>query len=120
MWFYSQTSGIVRHDAEFCAVGYSGSGACKDQPLSQDKHNLGPIPQGRYQLQPPKDTPTHGSYAIPLAPSLDNKMFGRSGFMIHGDSILHPGTASEGCIILSHEARMKMWESGDRDLEVTA
>jgi hypothetical protein len=45
-------------------------------------------------------------------------MFGRSGFLIHGDSIIRPGTASRGCIILAREIREQIAASGDADLEV--
>ena len=38
--------------------------------------------------------------------------------MIHGDSIGNPGSASEGCIILGPAIRHRIWNSGDRNLEV--
>ena len=43
---------------------------------------------------------------------------GRTHFLIHGDSIAHPGDASEGCIALSHAARQAIAISGDTELEV--
>ena len=39
---------------------------------------------------------------------------------MHGDSIEHPGAASEGCIIVARPIREQVWESGDRKLQVIA
>jgi hypothetical protein len=44
--------------------------------------------------------------------------YGRDGFMIHGDSIANPGTASEGCIVLRRNERQAIWESNDHVIEV--
>jgi hypothetical protein len=45
-------------------------------------------------------------------------MFGRTGFLIHGDAVHAPGTASEGCVILSRTTREQIWESHDHVLQV--
>jgi hypothetical protein len=37
---------------------------------------------------------------------------GRTEFLIHGDSKKNPGSASEGCIVLSPEIRGRIAESG--------
>jgi hypothetical protein len=47
-------------------------------------------------------------------------MFGRFGFFIHGDSILNPGWASDGCVILGRMVRQRIAASGDPLLEVVA
>lgn len=86
----------------------------------QTVHNVGPIPAGNYFIQKPEDTVTHGPYVLPLVPYSSNEMFGRSGFLIHGDSVVNPGTASEGCIILSRDVREKIWASTDHGLTVIA
>lgn len=118
MWVYSQSTGSLRHDDALTAVTcYSGAGDCKNQPDAQDQHGKGPIPRGRYQMCQPVNS-EHGPYSIPLAPDFDNQMFGRSGFLIHGDSITHPGRASKGCIVAPRSVREEMWVSGDRILEV--
>jgi hypothetical protein len=44
--------------------------------------------------------------------------YGRTDFRIHGDSIQHPGQASNGCIILKKSIREKIICSGDTELEV--
>ena len=59
-----------------------------------------------------------GTYVIRLEPDPSNNMCGRSGFLIHGDSKTHPGSASQGCIVLPIKYRKDMWTSGDKILEV--
>jgi hypothetical protein len=57
---------------------------------------------------------------MPLDPDPNNNMYGRDGFMIHGDSISNPGAASEGCIIMPHFARIAIANSTDKSLQVIA
>ena len=66
----------------------------------------------------PEDNVTHGPYKLALTPDPANQMFGRSGFLMHGDILEHPGCASEGCIIMPRDVREKMWESEDHALAV--
>jgi hypothetical protein len=47
-------------------------------------------------------------------------MFGRSGFLVHGDSRAHEGGASEGCIVIDRLTRMAMSFDSDKTLEVVA
>lgn len=117
-WRYAQASGWLSHDGVNVAEGYSGAGDGKNNPAMQDVHNVGPIPQGKYTIGEPSDTKTHGPYVMHLTPDASNDMFGRAGFLIHGDSVVNPGTASEGCIIMPRKVREEVWASGDRDLEV--
>jgi hypothetical protein len=108
-------------------VGYSG-GDCGsapenvNSPLAQSFACSGPIPQGLYTIGAPQDTIVHGPYVLPLTPDPANQMYGRSGFLVHGDSVLYPGqkAASEGCIVLPKTVRQQIWESGDRDLKVVS
>jgi hypothetical protein len=55
-----------------------------------------------------------------LQPAPTNQMFGRSGFLMHGDSVKLPDTASHGCIIMARATRERVWLSGHRLLEVVA
>ena len=120
MWTYRVTSGeMIRPEGTTLCNGYSGKGPFKNDPNSEALHNRGPIPQGRYFIGDPIDTVTHGPYVLPLTPSPDNIMYGRDGFLIHGDSITDPGNASEGCIVLAHQYRIAISISGDYDLLVT-
>jgi hypothetical protein len=57
---------------------------------------------------------------MPLTPDPANDMCGRAGFFIHGDNITAPGTASDGCIILSRTTRVAIDASEDKQLTVVA
>ena len=119
MFKYSQSTGALDDANEtFIGRGYSGAGEGKNNPAMQDIPDVGPIPQGQYTIQPPVDTVTHGPYVLALVPNEWNEMYGRSGFLIHGDSVVAPGTASKGCIVLPHDVRVRIWESLDRRLAV--
>lgn len=120
MWIYRQSTGDLSHGEELVASGYSGNGPSKNNPADQGIVDHGPIPQGLYQIYRPRDTEDHGPFVLPLEPHLENNMFGRGGFLIHGDSITNPGTASEGCIILGRAIRERIAESGDNTLQVIA
>ena len=62
----------------------------------------------------------HGPFVLRLTPAPTNEMFGRDGFLIHGDSIEHPGSASHGCIILPRAIREAIAKSDDDTLHVVA
>ena len=97
----------------------AGAGSGKNNPEMQQVANVGPIPAGEWAIQgPPVDTTGHGPYVLKLDPAPYTETFGRSGFLMHGDSKEHPGCASEGCVILPRDVREKVWESGDRELQV--
>jgi Protein of unknown function (DUF2778) len=119
-WIYKQSTGELFHDDELIGAGYSGKGDDKNNPGAQNVHNQGPIPQGLYQIYKPRDTADHGPFVLPLEPHLENTMFGRGGFLIHGDSTKDPGTASEGCVILARNFRTLISESSDNTLQVIA
>lgn len=134
MWTYKQSTGELTADGgSLLAIGYSGHGDGVNDPDLQNVPDVGPIPQGLYDLGSPVNDPENpdsadpellklGPYAIPLTPHADNQMFGRSGFFCHGDDVHHLGerVASEGCIIMSPGARHRLWESGDHTLQVVA
>jgi|1186.fasta_scaffold03413_2 hypothetical protein len=120
-WTYSQKSGDLDQDGHKVATGYSGAGKGKNNPEMQNVHNVGPIPRGDWSITgPPVDTKTHGPYVLRLTPEPETETFGRSGFLMHGDSKEHPGTSSEGCIIVPRAVREEVCKSGDRDLKVVA
>lgn len=118
MWIFTQDSGKLFWKGRFISIGYSGSGVGKNNPAMQNVHNVGPIPCGRYTIGPPHDTESHGPYVLPLFPHASNEMFGRDGFLIHGDSKTHPGVASQGCPILGRATRQYIWSSDDHDFLV--
>lgn len=121
MWIYQQATGKILDPAGLLlGYGYSGRGIHKNNPESQSFANLGPIPEGYYNIGEPHDTVTHGPFVLPLTPDPQNKMFGRSAFLIHGDSVVLPGTASEGCIILNRHLREDIAKSPIKLLTVVS
>jgi len=121
VWTYQQTTGKLSRDGTPEGSGYSGFQAGKNNPAMQNVANVGPIPQGKYSIGAPQcvDSPgPHGPFILPLTPDSANQMFGRSGFLIHGDSIVQPGTASHGCIIMARLIRDAIAASGDQELTV--
>lgn len=104
MWRYSQSSGLLLFGVGingYTFQCYSGAGEGKNSPALQQIPDVGPIPCGIYDQGDVEWVSVHGPFAIPLFPRPENDMFGRSGFMIHGDSLIDPGNASKGCIIHS-------------------
>jgi hypothetical protein len=121
MWKYVQRSGELFDSAGHCqGVGYSGIGLGKNNPAQQSVHNVGPIPVGTYTIGLPHNSDTHGPFVLPLTPYSGNEMFGRSGFLIHGDSVINAGMASEGCIIQARATRDAVANSDDTTLQVVS
>lgn len=124
MWTYVQKTGELLRDGLHVALGYSGfddpdtGQPGKNSPELENVEDVGPIPVGRYFIGSPHDTLTHGPFVLPLTPDATNEMFGRSAFLIHGDSVVDPGTASRGCIIMARKVRAEIAQSGDRVLQV--
>jgi hypothetical protein len=120
-WTYAQKTGELQQDGTPVAIGYSGSGAGKNNPAMEHVRDVGPIPQGEWTIAgPPVDTPQHGPYVLTLKPAADTQTFGRSGFLLHGDSKESPGCASQGCVIMPRSVREQVWKSGDVELEVVS
>src|SRR5579871_6040950 len=121
MYTYHQSSGELARDGSFRLVGYAGHGPGLNNPAMQDQHDVGPLPQGRYTMSALIDSPHTGLATIILDPNPANRMFGRSGFRIHGDNAAANHTASDGCIIAGHAPdRTAIWNSQDRNLQVIA
>jgi RHS repeat-associated protein len=83
--------------------GYSGKGEGVNNPAAQNQKNVGPIPQGTYTVG--GFTTRRGANTRPLTPDPTNKMYGRAGFLLHGDNSERNNTASEGCIIIPPRCR---------------
>jgi len=119
MWEYEVNTRTLRKDgAIVSSKGYAGAVGFKDSTGNECVKYKGPLPRGTYIIGSPSTNPKTGKYSLPLTPSLSNNMCGRHAFLIHGDSIKKPGTASEGCIVLPISIRMKIWASRDRNLIV--
>lgn len=118
--YVQRTGALYADDGELIAVGYSGQPGWKNDPAADGERNKGPIPRGEYLIGPPRSTLAHGPYVLSLTPDGANEMHGRGNFLIHGDKVGAPGTASQGCIVLAKEARVTVWERGDRLVRVVA
>lgn len=123
-WTYEQATGRLSSPCgQLAAIGYAG-GNCgknpegKNNPDLQEKPCIGPLPQGVYTFSHTEDSPKLGPFVILLDPDPGNEMYGRSVFRMHGDSIAHPGCASEGCIIMPRAVREKVFASADHTLIV--
>ncbi|WP_414655860.1 tlde1 domain-containing protein [Frateuria sp.] len=83
---------------------------------------VGPLPQGTYTIGPIQDNVTNSGHrllqSMRLTPSPFNEMFGRGGFLIHGDNSRANHSASEGCIVLKPSIRSIIGHSGDNVLHV--
>lgn len=124
MWKYHQSTGDVTFNGEFVASGYSGKGKGLNNPAMQGVAKTGPLPVGRWKMVEVRDSQNTGPFSIVLhaqdaTPGNDtHDPTGRGAFRIHGDNSLGNRSASMGCIILPLKVRKRMWNSGDRDLEV--
>ena len=121
MWSYTQSTGeFVDALGEVIGTGYSGLGADKNNPAAENVPGEGPIPLGLWTIGPAETLPRLGSVVMALTPDPTTDPLGRSGFFIHGDSLIHPGDASHGCIILSRDIRIAISLSPDKLLYVQA
>ena len=119
MHTYLQLSGQwLDPTGKLLTTGYSGLGYAKNNPDMEVLPGLGPIPQGIYTIGQPFDSPKHGPFVMHLEPDPGTQTYGRSGFLLHGDSKWHPGESSTGCIIMPREYREAIWASGDHQLQV--
>jgi hypothetical protein len=92
-----------------------------NNPALQARSGVGPLPCGKYTIGPLEASHGHlGVNVCALIPYPDNEMFGRSEFYLHGRKSLDDMDASEGCIVLDHEPRMRVVNSPDKTLLVVA
>lgn len=122
MLVYKIRDGEFRYNGVVFIPGcYSGHDQYKNDPRFMNLSELGPIPQGAYGISGPFDHPKCGVYCLRLTPLTGTTMYGRAGMLVHGDSSVHPGAASDGCIISSpRDNRVKLFETGEKQLIVLA
>ncbi|SHG71340.1 RHS repeat-associated core domain-containing protein [Fibrobacter sp. UWCM] len=133
LWEYAQNSGKLTYIDDktgvrtLKAIGYAGKGLGKNNANwdnirgGKNIPNSGPLPAGKYTFGPMiENYITSRGVSLPftmqLIPDPENEMFGRSGFLAHGDNSTH--TASDGCLIFDRAMRKAIDESGDRALQV--
>jgi len=120
-WMQVQRTGSLYFNGAKIGTGYSGHGIGKNCPELQAAKGMGPIPVGRWRITGEPFNDDHmGPFVLRLEPRDGTDTLGRSGFFVHGDSIMHPGMASRGCPIYSRPLRKAVWESGDDDWTVVA
>lgn len=122
MFIYSQTTGNLWHDGALMGNGYSGHGDGVNNPSMENIRMVGPIPVGKYTIQPPSVHPQLGPIAMALEPDPANTMFGRAGFFMHGGHAADQHDSSEGCIIMGRDIRLAVSAAvnlGDTELQVT-
>lgn len=118
MWIYAIKQHAMLHGSLVRLDCYSGADQWKNDPLAVHLADRGPLPPGAYTLGSVEEKGPHGPLAIHLVPCPGTQLFGRSGFLWHGDSILHAGQASHGCIISPHDLREEAANGPDRLLIV--
>lgn len=126
-WTYAQTARtLLDPDEAVVGLGYSGRDAGYNNHDAQTVRDVGPAPVGDYEIGPSFRHPLAGLVTMRLTPAPGTNVFGRDGFMIHGNSADHatnPGphnSISHGCIILSRDLREKIDASSDKVLTVVA
>lgn len=121
MWKFIQSTGeMIAPDGEVFN-GYAGNGPGLNNPAMQNVPKVGPLPVGQYTIGELESSHGHlGTNVAALIQSEANDMFGRSAFYIHGRKGPDDMDASEGCIVMDHDDRMKVLTSADRQLVVVA
>lgn len=117
-WVYNvKTKKFTLNREYMFEARYAGAPGYKDNPEHECLVNKGPLPRGRYRIVGvPFTHKKAGRYTLRLEPDAHNKMCGRAGFLIHGDSKKDPGTASNGCIVVDFGFRQKIWDSNDKEI----
>lgn len=127
-WAYEISTGRMYYDdGSLLATGYSGQPPHVNDLAAVGERGIGPIPPGSWQLTGVEDSPRTGPFTIILTPDAATMLsvlaLGRdpNTLRIHGErETPPPGYASDGCVVLPHEIRKKIWDSGDHYLDTIA
>jgi RHS repeat-associated protein len=124
VWVYDQSTGTMVHVDDttgvgtFAGDGYAGNGVGLNNPAEQSTPNVGPIPQGTYDIGDQRNSQQTGPAAMDLTPRDGTNTYGRDNFQIHGDNRQGDNSASRGCIVQNRDTRDQIQNSNDRILEV--
>jgi hypothetical protein len=105
-YIYDRYWGIFTQQSEtpgktnLIGYGYSGKACALNDIHRQNIQGVGPLPAGTYIVESIYDDPERGKHTCKLLPLTTDKMYGRSGFLIHGDTLAEAHDASDGCIIV--------------------
>ena len=116
-WNYKQSTGELTHN-DSSWTGYSGTGEGRNNPAMQDVPDVGPIPEGTFNIGLAYNDPRLGPCVMHLDPTPDTNTYGRSLFRIHGNN--PENDASHGCVIFGPVVRNLISTSDDRILVVTS
>ena len=112
MWwtFEIPTGRYFNPSGAYVSTGYAGNGPDKDNVDSEAIVGQGPLPEATYAMGKWFDDPEKGPIVCHLTPLPGSEMYDRDAlsFMIHGDSLRHPGWASDGCCVADHPTRLAM------------
>ena len=106
---YDQVTGhISKDDGEVIATGWAGNGEGKNNPALQAERNVGPLPQGLYQVGEWEYEHNGLGHDVVALLQVEGETFDRSGFFIHGPSVNleHYGQESKGCIVVPRDGRL--------------
>jgi hypothetical protein len=118
MWTYNRINRLFSNGTSNYTC-YAGQGDGLNNPDFEAVHDVGPLPEGKYKMTALINSPHTGPNTIILEPEDITKMYGRSGFRIHGDNQEASFSASNGCIVMAGGGnRLTVWNSGDHELEV--
>ena len=118
-WKFDRAAGQLISPAGDVYGAYSGQPPYVGSVADDWRVGLGPLPAGRYTFGDVRADGGHmGPFVLPLLPDPANDMKGREAFFLHGDSIAHPGYASEGCIVAARQVREEVADGSDKELEV--
>lgn len=110
MWTFKRAAGQLISPTGQVFPAYSGHGEGVNNPTLERVKDVGPLPAGVWIIGELIDTTEHGPDARTLTPDTGTNVYGRSGFLAHGDEVKHPGQhlASLGCLITERDARLQM------------
>lgn len=116
-WEYYSGSGDLFQNGSYVGTGYAGHGAGVNNAWMSGFTNIGPLPAGQYAIGPQRNNVTlYGRKllgSMRLTPARNNSMYGRAGFLIHGDNSAFNQTASNGCPVFDRSLRDQIGWSGD-------
>ena len=125
-YYYSRYWGILSKnnpeaascttEVEFIGFGYSGHASNLNDIHKENQQGIGPLPKGLYRITKVYDDPERGVHTCVLTPDTENKMYGRAGFLIHGDTPAEAHAASDGCIIMPKWCRMLLQVGDEIDV----
>lgn len=119
---YSQSSGLLSFDdgSIIQRDAYSGHGDGLNNHAMEAVRGVGPIPVGDYRIV--RWDEHHGDLG-PVVAILEphgHDAHGRTLLRCHGDNSKVNHSASDGCIIANHQARIRMRDSGAEFIRVVA